>query len=49
MTVAALGLAHTALGHLGGFPVEELAPLAGGAGLLAAREPWTRVRAMLGR
>jgi hypothetical protein len=37
------------LGHVGGFPVEELAPLAGGAGLLAARELWTRVRARMAR
>jgi hypothetical protein len=30
--------------HVGGLPVEELAPFAGGAGLLAARELWLRVR-----
>ncbi len=28
--------------HVGGFPVEELVPLAGGTGLLAARELWIR-------
>ena len=32
------------LGHVGGFPVEELVPLAGGTGILAARELWFRLR-----
>lgn len=37
------------LAHVGGLPVEELVPLAGGTGLLAARELWTRIRARLKR
>jgi hypothetical protein len=37
------------IAHVGGFPVEELAPLAGGTGLLAARELWIRLRARMGR
>ena len=32
------------LAHVGGFPVEELVPVAAGTGLLAARELWTRLR-----
>jgi hypothetical protein len=35
--------------HVAGFPVEELAPLAGGAVLLAARELWIRLRATIKR
>ena len=42
-------IAQIILAHVGGFPVEELAPLAGGAGLLAARELWIRVRARMKR
>jgi hypothetical protein len=37
------------LGHVGGLPIEELAPLAGGTGLLAARELWVRLRARMKR
>jgi hypothetical protein len=37
------------LGHVGGFPVEELAPFACGAGLLAARELWMRLRERMQR
>jgi hypothetical protein len=40
---------HATIAHFAGFPVEELAPLAGGAGLVAARELWTRVRARMAR
>jgi hypothetical protein len=37
------------LAHVGGFPVEELVPLAGGTGLLAARALWMRIRGIMGR
>ena len=37
------------LAHVGGLPVEELAPFAAGSGLLAARALWMRVRGMIGK
>jgi hypothetical protein len=37
------------LAHVGGFPVEELAPFAAGTGMLAARALWVRIRERVGR